>query len=105
MANDNNEVEISVVLKLPKGHYQAASALTQIYDYANFDDYVSDTIKENVEMLLDGIDPLRDAIYHRLTGKPSPYMQRVKEQFGPINKRLKKMVEENNHNKEATIGQ
>jgi hypothetical protein len=41
------EVEISVVVKLPKGHYQVASGLARIYDYANFDDYVSETIKEN----------------------------------------------------------
>ncbi len=42
----SEEVEISVVLKLPKGHYQVASGLTRIYDYANFEDYVSDTITD-----------------------------------------------------------
>jgi hypothetical protein len=29
------EVEISVVVKLPKGHYQVASGLTRIYDYTS----------------------------------------------------------------------
>ena len=58
----SEEVEISVVLKLPKGHYQVASGLTGIYDYANFDEYVSETIKENVEMLLEGTEPLDDYI-------------------------------------------
>ena len=90
------DVRVSVTLTLPRGHYQVATALTQIYDYANFDEYVSDTIKENVEMLLDGVEPLHDSIYHRLTGKPSPYMQQIKEVFGPINKRLKQTVKEQN---------
>ena len=75
-------------------YYQVATALSQIQDYANLDEYVSDTIKENVEMLLDGIEPLHDSIYRKLTGKRSPYMQEVKERFGPINKRLKQMVKE-----------
>ena len=46
----SEEVEISVVLKLP-GHYQVATGLTRIYNYANFVEYISDIIKENVEML------------------------------------------------------
>jgi hypothetical protein len=45
----SEEVEISVVLKLPKGHYQVATGLTRIYIYANFDEYVSETIKENLK--------------------------------------------------------
>jgi hypothetical protein len=92
------EVEISVVVKLPKGYYQVASGLTRIYAYANFDEYVSDMMKEHVETLLDGVEPLRDTIHRRLTGKPSPYVQRVKEQFGPINKRLKQMAKEEDGN-------
>jgi hypothetical protein len=92
------EVEISVVIKLPKGHYQVASGLTRIYDYANFDENVSETIKEDVETLLDGLEPLRDTIHRSLTGKPSPYVQRVKQQFGPINKRLKQMAKEEDGN-------
>jgi hypothetical protein len=92
------EVEISLVGKLPKGHYQVASGLTRIYDYANFDEYVGEIIKEDVDSLLDGVEPLRDSIHRRLTGKPSPYMQRVKEQFGPINKRLKQMAKEEDGN-------
>jgi hypothetical protein len=66
-----DEVEISVVIKLPKGHYQVASGLARIYDYANFDEYVSETIKENVEMLLEGTEPLDDYISRRINGKPS----------------------------------
>lgn len=85
----SDDIKISIVLNLPRGHYQVATALSQIQDYANLDEYVSDTIKENVEMLLDDIEPLHDSIYRRLTGKRSPYMQELKEQFGPINKRLK----------------
>jgi hypothetical protein len=98
----SEDVKVSITLTLPRGHYQVATALTQIYDYANLDEYVSDTIKENVEMLLNGIEPLRDSIYRRLTGKPSPYMQEVKEQFGPINKRLKQMVKEQNREEVAS---
>ena len=94
----SEEVEISVVVKLPKGHYQLASGLTRIYDYANFDEYVSDIIKENVEMLLDGVEPLVDSIDRRLTGKPSLYIRRIKKQFGPINKRLKQMAKEEDNN-------
>ena len=66
----SEDVKVSIVLNLPRGHYQVAAALSQIQDYANLD--VSDTIKENVEMLLDGIEPLRDSIYRRLTEKCSP---------------------------------
>jgi hypothetical protein len=88
----SEEVEISVVLKLPKGHYQVATGLTRIYDYANFDEYVSETIKENLEMLLEGTEPLDDYISRSLTGKPSLYIRRIKKQFGPINKRLKQMT-------------
>jgi hypothetical protein len=51
----SEEVEISVVVKLPKGHYQVASGLTRIYDYANFDEYVSNIIKENIELSLDDV--------------------------------------------------
>ena len=51
----SEEVEISVVVKVPKGHYQVASGLTRIYDYANFDEYVSNIIKENIELSLDGV--------------------------------------------------
>ena len=43
--NTMSEVEITVVLKLPKGHYQVATGLTRIYDYANFDEYVSDIVR------------------------------------------------------------
>ena len=94
----SEEVEISVVQKLPKGHYQVATGLTRIYDYANFDDYVSDIIQENVELLLDGVEPLVDSIDRRLTGKPSLYIRRIKKHFGPINKRLKQMAKEEDNN-------
>lgn len=57
----SEDVKVTLTLTLPRGHYLVASALTQIYDYANLDEYVSDTIKENVEILLDGIEPLRDS--------------------------------------------
>ena len=90
----SEEVEISVVVKLPKGDYQVASGLTRIYDYANFDEYVSETIKENVEMLLDSTDHLNDYISRSLTGKPLLYIRWIKKQFGPINKRLKQMAKE-----------
>jgi hypothetical protein len=92
------EVEISVIVKLPKGQYQVASGRTRIYDYANFDEYVSETIKENVEMLLDSTEPLDDYISRSLTGKPSLYVRRIKKQFGPVNKRLKQMAKEENEN-------
>jgi hypothetical protein len=89
---------ISTITMLPKGHYQVASGLTRIYSYANFDEYVSETIKENVEMLLEGTEPLDDCISRSLTGKPSLYIRRIKKQFGPINKRLKQMAKEENDN-------
>jgi hypothetical protein len=95
---NTEEVEISVVVKLPKSHYQVASGLTRIYDYSNFDEYVSETIKENVEMLLEVTEPLVDHISRSLTGKPSLYIRRIKKQFGPINKRLKQMAKEENEN-------
>jgi hypothetical protein len=49
MSTDKEEVEIFTVVKLPRGHYQVATGLTRIYNYANFDEYVSETIRENVE--------------------------------------------------------
>jgi hypothetical protein len=65
------EVEISVVVKLPKGH---------------------------VEMLLEGTEPLDDYISRSLTGKPSLYIRPIKKQFEPINKRLKQMAKEDDGN-------
>jgi hypothetical protein len=94
----SEEVEIFVVVKLPKGHYQVASGLARMYDYSNFDEYVSETIKENVEMLLECTEPLDDYISRRLTGKPSLYIRGIKKQFGPINKRLKQMAKEEEGN-------
>jgi hypothetical protein len=61
-------------------------------------EYVSETIKENVEMLLEGTEPLDDYTSRNLTGKPSLYIRRIKKQFGPINKRLKQMTKEENEN-------
>ncbi|MGI8832063.1 MAG: hypothetical protein ACR2IS_05425 [Nitrososphaeraceae archaeon] len=90
----SEEVEISVVVKLPKGHYQVASGITRIYNYANFDEYVSETVRENVEMLLESTEPLDDYISRSLTGKSSLYIRRIKKQFGPINKQLKQMAKE-----------
>lgn len=90
----SEEVEISVILKLPKGYYQVATGLTRIYDYANFDEYVSDVIKDDLEVLLGGVQQLEDSIHQRLKGKRSPFVQRINAQFCPINKRLKQMVEE-----------
>ena len=106
MSTDKEEVEIFTVVKLPRGHYQVATGLTRIYNHANFDEYVSETIRENVESLLDGKEPLDDHISRNLTGKPSLYIRQLKKQFGPINKRLKQMAKEerrmittNEHNK------
>lgn len=100
MSTDKEEVEIFTVVKIPRGHYQVATGLTRIYNYANFDEYVSDTIRENVETLLDGKEPLDDHISRNLTGKPSLYIRQLKKQFGPINKRLRQMAkeEENDNN-------
>ena len=70
MSTDKEEVEIFTVVKLPGGHYQVATGLTRIYNYANFVEYVSETIRENVETLLDGKEPLDDYISRNLTGKP-----------------------------------
>lgn len=88
----SEEVEISVVLKLPKGYYQVASGLARIYDYANFDEYVTDVIKDDLETLLGGAQPVEDSIHQRLKGKRSPFVQRINAQFRPINKRFKQMV-------------
>jgi hypothetical protein len=94
MSTDKEEVEIFTVVKLPRGRYQVATGLTRIYNYANFDEYVSETIRENVELLLDGKEPLDDYISRNLTGKPSLYIRQVKKKFGPINKRLKQIAKE-----------
>jgi hypothetical protein len=97
----DEEVEISVVLKIPKGYYQVASGLARIYNHANFDEYVSDVVEDDLEALLGGIEPVEDHIHQRLKGKRSPFVKRINAQFRPINKRLKLMVEEEEREKEA----
>lgn len=61
--------EIFVHLKLPKNYYEVATGLVRIYDYENFDEYVSDTIKGDVETLLDGAEMLDDCVHNKLTGE------------------------------------
>lgn len=77
------EVEIFGNLRLPKRNYETAAELVKIYDCANFDDYVSDIIKRDIEMLLDGAAPLDNQIHYKLTGKHSPYVQGINKQFRP----------------------
>lgn len=79
MKTEEDEVEISVILKIPKNYYHVASGLVKIYDYENFDDYVGDLVQREVEMLLDGAAPLDDQIHYKLTGKDSPYIQDIKK--------------------------
>jgi hypothetical protein len=38
---DQEEFEINVVLKLPKGYYKVVSGLTELYDYENSNEYVN----------------------------------------------------------------
>jgi pantothenate kinase len=101
----SEEIEISVVLKLPKGHYQVATGLTRIYDYANFDEFVSDIMKENVETYLDGDQPLCSPIHHRLTGQPSDSTMEINKQMEPIIEginQIKQQEQKEDNNKEAT---
>ena len=46
---DSPTVEIIVKLKLPIGHYEVATELSEMYNYKHFDDFVSDLIKEDIE--------------------------------------------------------
>jgi hypothetical protein len=46
---DSPTVEIIVRLKLPIGHYEVATELSEMYNYKHFDDFVSALIKEDIE--------------------------------------------------------
>jgi hypothetical protein len=52
---DSPIVEIIVRLKLPIGHYEVATGLSNIHDCKYFDDFVSDLIKEDIERELSGL--------------------------------------------------
>ncbi len=84
-------VEIFVTLRLPVNCYEAAARLSRINDYKSFDDYVSHYVMNDLEMMAQG-EVADDLVISKITDKNSPWMQNVKETFGPINKRLKEQA-------------
>ena len=100
MSTDKEEVEIFTVVKLPRGHYQVATGLTRIYNYADFDEYVSETIKEQVETLLDGVEPVYDSIHRKLTGEPSEHTKEINKKMEPIIETINQIKQEEQEDKE-----
>ena len=99
MTNDNRIrnggiIEVFVSLKIPTKVYEVAYGFHRIADYKTFDEYVSDMVVRDIEMMTENGEMTHDLIHEKLTGKNSPYMQHQKEHWKGINKRLKKMSKE-----------
>jgi hypothetical protein len=60
-----DEVQIAVNITLPKRRYRIATALAAIYGYENFDEYVSDTVKDDIERIIEDSEVLHDVICHQ----------------------------------------
>jgi hypothetical protein len=52
---ENQDVEIPIVLRLSKNFSTAAVVISEKLEFKSLDDYVSDMIKANVRMELEGI--------------------------------------------------
>ena len=83
--------EVFVSLKIPTKVYEVAYGFHRIADYTTFDEYVSDMVVRDIEMMFDNGEMTHDLICEKLTGKNSPWMQNQKEHWKGVNKRLKKM--------------
>jgi len=82
-------VEIFVTLRLPVNMYEAAAGLYRVADYRSFDDYVSDCVVSDLELLNQG-EVADDIVIKKISGKNSPWMQNQKEHWSGVIKRLKK---------------
>ena len=82
--------EVFVCLRLPIKHYETAYAFHKISNHASFDDYVSDCVVKDIEMMLDGVVS-DDLIHEKLTQRNSPWAQNQKEHWKGVTKRLKKL--------------
>lgn len=93
MTNNKNEdggiTEVFVTLRIPRKYYEVAYGFHRIADYTTFDEYVSDTVVKDIELMLEG-QIADDLIHQKLKGKNSPWMQNQKEIWGGVNKQLKK---------------
>jgi hypothetical protein len=53
--NESQDIEIPIILGLSKNFNTAAMAISEKLGFKSLDDYVSDMIRENVRMDLEGI--------------------------------------------------
>ncbi len=81
-------VEVFVTLRLPINAYETAAGLYRIADYKSFDDYVSDCVMNDLDMMTHG-EVSDDLIHEKLKGEPSLWMQNQKEHWGGVVERLK----------------
>jgi len=81
-------VEIFVTLRLPINAYETAAGLYRIADFKSFDDYVSDCVMQDLDLMSQG-EVADDVVISKITGKNSPWMQNEKEHWSGVIKRLK----------------
>ena len=65
-------VEIFVKLTLPIKAYETAAGLYRISDYKTFDDYVSDCVMNDLEMMCQG-EVADDVVISKLTGRETEF--------------------------------
>jgi len=65
-------VEIFVKLNLPIKAYETATGLYRICDYKSFDDYVSDCVMNDLEMMCQG-EVADDVVISKLTGRETQF--------------------------------
>jgi hypothetical protein len=65
-------VEIFVKLTLPISAYETAAGLYRIADYKTFDDYVSDCVMQDLEMMCQG-EVADDVVISKLTGRQTEF--------------------------------
>ncbi len=77
-------VEIFVTLRLPINAYETAAGLYRIADFKSFDDYVSDCVMNDLDMMCGG-----EVADDLIISESSPWMQAQKEHYSGVIKRLK----------------
>lgn len=86
-------VEVFVTLRLPINAYELAAGLYRIADFKSFDDYVSDCVMNDLDMMCGG-EVADDLIISKIKAEPSPWMKEQKEHWGGVIKRLKQQQRE-----------
>jgi hypothetical protein len=81
-------VEIFVTLRLPLNAYELAAGLYRIADFESLDDYVSDCVMNDLDMMCQG-EVADDLIISKIKAETSRWMKEQKAHYSAVIKRLK----------------